>query len=160
MEVARAESLCRSLIDSHLGSAWSFRWDRAVRRFGLCLWDEKIISLSRLLVEINDEEAVRDTVLHEIAHGLASRRAGHGKQWRQIAEAIGARPSRTIDSESVILPPPALLGRCPSCGRSVRGHRRSKVACRPCCVRFNHGRFSTRFELDWETVGGLGALRR
>jgi predicted SprT family Zn-dependent metalloprotease len=154
VEILTAESLCRSLIAEHLGERWQFEWDRAVRRFGMCRWDERVISLSRALTEINDEDAVRDTVLHEIAHGLAPRRAGHGEEWRRIAVALGARPDRVLDPNAIRLPPPSYLGRCPSCGWETRAHRRRTVACRRCCVRFHRGKFSTRFQLVWERFDG------
>ena len=156
MEVQLAESLCRTLIARHLGPSWTFRWDRALRRFGLCRWDERIISMSRTLAEMNDEATVRDTVLHEIAHGLAPRKAGHGPMWRAIAEGIGARPDRVVDASRVAMPPPAFVGRCPSCGWEAQTHRRRRVACRRCCAEHNRGRFSTRFEMVWERASVRG----
>lgn len=50
----------------------------------------------------NDEE-FSNTVLHEIAHVIEINlygRGGHGQQWREIAEAIGARPEETVKTLS------------------------------------------------------------
>ena len=155
VEIERAEELCRTLIEHHLGPSWSFRWDRAVRRFGVCRWDERIISVSRHLVELNNEAAVLDTVLHEIAHGLAPRRAGHGPTWQRIAASLGARPERVLDAKSVHLPQPSFVGRCPSCSWQTRAHRRQRVACRRCCVAYNGGRYTSDFEIAWERASEL-----
>jgi predicted SprT family Zn-dependent metalloprotease len=149
VELDAAESMCRGLMTVHLGPAWSFAWDRALRRFGQCRYDDRQITLSRHLVELNSEWAVRDTVLHEIAHALASRDAGHGAEWQRIATGLGARPRRVVDGTSVRLPAPAFVGECPGCGWRTRAHRRRKLACRRCCDRYNRGRFSSRFELAW-----------
>jgi predicted SprT family Zn-dependent metalloprotease len=100
-------------------------------------------------VELNDEDAVRDTVLHEIAHGLAPRHAGHGPTWQRIAASLGARPDRVLDLAAVQLPTPSFVGRCPSCSWEMTAHRRRRVACRRCCVAFNGGRFTADFELAW-----------
>jgi hypothetical protein len=50
---------------------WSFQFDSAKLAFGKCNFTDRVISLSRHLVELNNEAEVRDTVLHEIAHALA-----------------------------------------------------------------------------------------
>ena len=38
------------------------------------------------------KEQIRDTVLHEIAHAIAGREAGHGPLWKVTARRIGATP--------------------------------------------------------------------
>ena len=57
---------------------WTFRWDRAVRRFGICNYSKKRITVSRTLAALNDFAKSEDTVLHEIAHALVGRGVGHG----------------------------------------------------------------------------------
>ena len=54
---------------------WQFRLDRATSRFGSCNHRCKTITMSRLLVTLNDKREVRDTILHEIAHALAGPKA-------------------------------------------------------------------------------------
>ena len=34
------------------------------------------------------EEALKETILHELCHAIASHGAGHGKEWRDIAKAV------------------------------------------------------------------------
>ncbi|MDE1977025.1 MAG: SprT-like domain-containing protein, partial [Elusimicrobia bacterium] len=120
-----AASLARQLLDIHGLLDWRFSFDRSRRRFGVCNWSAKTIGLSRPLTELNDETHVRDTILHEIAHALAGRQAGHGPKWREAAVLVGASPQRCYD-RAVALPPLPLLLRCPNCGISRETARRFK----------------------------------
>jgi hypothetical protein len=98
--------LQQSLIEHGL-SDWTGGLDNARRRFGMCNFSKKHISLSRPLCELNDETEVRDTVLHEIAHALAWKRhgknCGHDKRWKAICVEIGARPQACYD-DGVVQP--------------------------------------------------------
>ena len=78
--------------------SWSVSFDFAKKRAGMCLLKEKTISLSRHHISQNSVEMVKDTLLHEYAHAIAfelHKETGHGLKWRQIAEAIGAKPTAT-----------------------------------------------------------------
>jgi predicted SprT family Zn-dependent metalloprotease len=137
MELAAAAKMALLLMREHgLAPKWEFTFDRAVLRFGSCNWRRKRITLSAALVRLNAEEEVRDTILHEIAHALTSPRSGHGRKWKEVARAIGCRPERCY-GENVILPGQKYRGSCPSCGRSIRRSRRSRVSCGHCDRRFN-----------------------
>lgn len=61
------------------------------------------IELSEPWVEVLDEQEVKDTILHEIAHAVAGLDAGHGLRWKTVAMSLGARPSTCakIDKEVV-----------------------------------------------------------
>ena len=100
------ELLQQSLLRHGL-SDWTGGLDNARRRFGMCNFSKKHISLSRPLCELNDETEVRDTVLHEIAHALAWQRhgknCGHDKRWKAICVEIGARPEACYD-DGVVQP--------------------------------------------------------
>lgn len=112
---------------------WVFSWDRASRRAGACFYHTKRISLSRVLfsIEANLSEA-HDTVLHEIAHALAGRGAGHGLKWRLMAEKVGARPERCHSLQS---PEAVVMGVC-GCGPKFERMRmpgkRQRLMCRSC----------------------------
>lgn len=114
---------------------WSFRWDRAVSRAGCCNYRSRTISLSLPIftIEQNREEAL-DTILHEVAHALAGRAAGHGPRWREVAVAVGARPERC---HSLATPEAPLIGVC-GCGprhqRVRRPPRGSRYVCRACSI--------------------------
>ncbi|MCH5284225.1 MAG: SprT-like domain-containing protein [Akkermansiaceae bacterium] len=74
---------------------WRFEWDRAVRRLGCCKMTKRVLSLSRYYVEAylqRDADAIRRTILHELAHALAwihfSER-GHGAAWHYFCAVLG-----------------------------------------------------------------------
>lgn len=130
-----------------LAAGWSFRFDRARRRFGICRFGVKEISVSRTLVELNPEEECRDTVLHEIAHALAGPRAGHGPKWKAMCRRVGARANRCYNHDQVAEPQHRYEARCATCGHSIGFHRRPsrERACAKCCRRYAAGKFDRRF---------------
>jgi predicted SprT family Zn-dependent metalloprotease len=103
---------------------WSFAFNHSKTRMGLCRYDACVIELSLHFVELNAEELVRDTLLHEIAHALAGRGAGHGPLWRAICLRIGARPERlSFDCD---MPEGRWQATCGCCGLRHHRHRRPK----------------------------------
>ena len=81
MTLTEARQLAHDLMRLHkVPAVWSFQFDHSKVRFGKCNYTKKEISLSRHLVQLNSEAEVRDTILHEIAHALAPRGAGHLKR--------------------------------------------------------------------------------
>ena len=95
--VADIEDMAGRAMQEHglLAAGWTFKWDRARRRLGCCDFDRKLITLSWpvFVIEANRDDA-RETILHEVAHGLAGSGAGHGPKWRTAAWMVGARPER------------------------------------------------------------------
>jgi SprT protein len=137
MNLSSAQSLAAALMQQHnLAREWSFDFDRSKVRFGKCDYGKKRISLSRHLVEANGIEAVRETILHEIAHALAPRGAAHGPVWRTLAQSIGCNGARCYGSE-VARPKPKFQGTCPGCNRIIRRHRRTALACGKCTAIFD-----------------------
>ncbi len=138
-----------TLMEKHGLRDWTFAFDHAVRRFGMCDRAARRITLSAPLVELNHHAEVRDTILHEIAH--ARSRGGHGRSWRRQAERLGCR-IRACYTDDVVTPTPPFAGECPRCGDISRSHRRTEVACRRCCRQYNNGRYSPAFRLRWRHV--------
>lgn len=156
MKLADAQTLALELMEKHglrkvksddPDNYWTFEFDNAKRRFGLCAYRQKTISLSKHLTELNSVEQVTDTILHEIAHALAGPKAHHYSKWKYQAMSIGAKPNRCYNSE-VIQPPHKWLGTCPN-GHETKRMKRMKVACSKCCNEFNHGRFSSDYMFVW-----------
>ena len=85
-------ALARELMDAHGLGNWTFRFSGARTRLGECREREQLIRVSLRHAVAGDPEAVRDTILHEIAHALAGAKAGHGPAWKVIAKRIGATP--------------------------------------------------------------------
>lgn len=149
MDLDKAEHLARELMGAHGLGSWGFYFDRASRRFGACHFHTRSISLSRRLVGLNSEDAVTNVILHEIAHGLAGAKAGHGARWREIAVSIGCDAKRLYDSQEIVVPAKRFVGTCPNCGVEVRVDRRKRSACAACCKAHNNGRFSAAFLFVW-----------
>lgn len=144
MELRLAEQMAKQLMQLHrVPRDWSFVFDRSKVRFGKCDYRRKQISLSRQLVELNSEGEVRDTILHEIAHVLAPRGAGHGPAWKSLALSIGCNAQRCYGRE-VARPAPRYTGTCPACKRVIYRHRRTLIACAKCSNVFD-----PRFLFDW-----------
>lgn len=148
MAPSKAQALARELLREHGLTAWTFRFDRSVRRFGQCNGRRQRITLSRKLVELNSPERVRNTLLHEIAHALVGARAGHGPAWVKQARAIGNDGQRCYSAATTVTVPPPLTGTCPGCGKVTLGFKRRSVACKACCVRAGGG-YRSEFALVW-----------
>jgi predicted SprT family Zn-dependent metalloprotease len=132
---------------------WSFRFDRAKRRFGCCYYATRTITLSQHLTVLNDEATVRDTLLHEIAHALTPA-AGHGPAWRAKCLELGAKPERCFSCRDVKLPAAKYALECRHCGWRHPRHRRSsaRYVCVACCRRYNEGKLAEAFVMRWVTV--------
>ena len=96
VEVARQ---ARTLMDKHGLHEWTFRFSAAQSRLGECRERERLIRLGRRHAVNGDPQAVRDTILHEIAHALAGAKAGHGSAWKAVARRIGATPKARAEEE-------------------------------------------------------------
>lgn len=81
-------------------NGWTFRIDKGgVHRYGSCSWTRKEITLGLAFVTNPGApaEAIRDTILHEIAHALCPPGSGHSQIWRDKCLDVGAHPERTKD---------------------------------------------------------------
>jgi predicted SprT family Zn-dependent metalloprotease len=143
-----AKAIAESLMKQHGLSGWSFRWDNAKKRMGLCDYRNKAISLSHPLVTLNEEDRIKNTILHEIAHALAGPEAGHGRSWKHKAIQIGCDGHRCF-SESVVRPPAPYVLKCSNCGVETPRHKNTnkRCACFSCCNKYNRGRFSSDYLL-------------
>lgn len=136
MDFNDAAQLAQALIAEHRLRGWVFQYNRGKRTLGMCDYTRKRIELSQYFVAHNDEAAVRDTILHEIAHALAGERAGHGPKWRAACERIGAIPERL--DRTAVMPKGHWSATCPGCGAEHRRFRRPLLGrtyiCRSCGV--------------------------
>lgn len=135
------------LMRQHLDvDEWGFGFDNAKRRAGLCSYTERRITISKYLVSIHSIDESRQVMLHEIAHALSGKAAGHGKKWLQTAKAIGYRAEKFSGQEIAEQTAP-WVGHCPaghehfryrkprgesSCGVCSRGFSRSNL------IRWQH----------------------
>lgn len=143
MKIKEAEPLIKELMDKYIPDR-EFRWDKATVRFGCCHQKLKRITLSKALTELNDWDEVKDTVLHEIAHGLAGEGHGHDWYWKDKCELIGARPERCYPM-TVKTPPKKWKGVCPTCGRTIYRRVRRDLSCGRCSKTYN-----PKYKFVWE----------
>lgn len=151
-----------SLGEQHLGKrlqeiGWTFQFDRARRRLGICRWERagrrvRVISLSRFYAGRMGWAEMEDVVRHEVAHAIDFETRGksdHGPVWKAIACKVGADPTRLYEGPLVPDRGSKYVGVCPACEMEhpfyrlvIRVH-----ACPECCRARNRGRFASRFAL-------------
>ena len=155
MNIDDAEKIAQKILQEEVLDDWSFRFDFAKKRFGMCNYSKKEISLSKYLVELNNEEKVRDTIIHEIAHAIAGYSAGHGKDWKRCVVRMGGVPERCYSPQEVNTPKLKYTIFCKTCHTETQKNRkfktslfRSAPACKSCCRKFNNGKFSQKFLLE------------
>lgn len=89
-----ARYVCECLEALGLDS-WSFEWEKTIRRMGCCKYAPRVVLLSIYYVRkyLNlDQEQIRRTILHELAHVLAwryNRSVGHNATWHAFCHALG-----------------------------------------------------------------------
>ena len=135
MNLSVAQTLAVTLMKKHrlLDKGWTFKYDNAVKRFGVCRYRSKTIGLSRKLVLLNDKEQVMDTILHEIAHAIAGYEAGHGEIWKHVCIQIGAKPNRCYNAEETNVVELKYYAVCGACGKEHQKARLvNKTARRSC----------------------------
>lgn len=132
--LARATDLLRS----HGLAGWQIRFDHARRRAGCCLYGERVISLSRVLLPHYPPEAVDEVILHEVAHALVGPAHGHDAVWRRKARQIGATPKARLSGD-LHAPPAPWVGRCGRCGAGRGLYRvpRRVTSCGKCSRHFD-----------------------
>lgn len=137
MDLKQVEALARELMEHYNLSGWNFVFDHAKRRAGSCRQNSKTITLSRHLMALYPVEAVRETILHEIAHALVGVQAKHGPEWKACAQSIGGSGKARLDPD---LPRtvPNWVGTCPQ-GHLVERMRRpsGKLSCARCSKKFS-----------------------
>ncbi|MCG1037917.1 SprT-like domain-containing protein, partial [Polaribacter sargassicola] len=67
-DLNRVRVWAQALIDMHLDDTWSFDFDHAKRRAGLCDYRRKRITVSRYLAARFEDDEIHQTLLHEVAH--------------------------------------------------------------------------------------------
>jgi predicted SprT family Zn-dependent metalloprotease len=125
MELKQAEQLVCELMTKWDVNHVPFKWNRGKRMLGCVRATRnritgevtiKSLELSREFVRNNDEAAVRDTILHEIAHVLAGPQAKHGPAWQAQCIRLGCRPKQYATTQDVVLKHSHALT-CGCCGQ-------------------------------------------
>lgn len=140
-----AEALIRMHLDPmHGAGSWSFGFDHAKRRAGLCNYTDRRITVSRHLAARFDDDEIHQILLHEVAHAMAGVTAGHGPAWKRIAREIGYVGGRTHDGEIAAELAP-WVGTCPAGHEHVRFRRPTRQSSCGSCARG----FSSAHLISW-----------
>lgn len=94
---------------------WRFGFNRSKTIHGSCYYHRKEIRLSKYLTEINDEDEIRNTILHEISHAILPPSFGHNKVWKMLFIYLGG-DGRVIASERAKFLNGKYIYSCPNCG--------------------------------------------
>ncbi len=148
MELEDAKELALELMSDYGLYYWKFKFDYAKIRFGCCDGRKRIISLSKPLVLINDDEVVENVILHEIAHALVGNSQGHNKVFQQQAEGMGCIFTGRYAYDNVIGVPKNVVAKCPNCSREVRRYRMPKRQFS--CGKCSSGVFNPEYLLVFE----------
>lgn len=137
--------VAHELIRVHLDASWSFDFDHAKKRAGLCNYTERRITVSRYLAQRHSDHEVHQTLLHEVAHAMAGHAEGHGPEWRRIAREIGYEGGATHHGE-VAAEFARWVGSCPNGHEFLRFRRPSSrtASCARCSRRFDR-----RYLITW-----------
>ena len=129
-----ADALIRMHLDPRV---WSFGFDSAKTRAGLCDYSRTRITVSRHLAARFDDDEIHQVLLHEIAHALAGPRAGHGPVWKKTATELGYVGSRLHSGEIAAELAP-WIGRCPAGHEHFRYRSPTRIlSCARCSRRFD-----------------------
>lgn len=113
MDLVAAEKLCRSLLQEHGLLKYRFEWGNMRVQVANCstspLNDNRApqyrtgrVRFSRYYAAEYTEAQVKETMLHEIAHALASHDVNHGPEWKKIALSIGSNGKRCAGAEDAV----------------------------------------------------------
>ncbi len=127
MELKKLEEAATEQLAKHNLAGWTFRLANTKRRLGVCKHRTKRIEISEYYAVHNTDEAVLDTLLHEIAHAIAGPEAAHGPVWKAVAVRLGATPRSCDDSPDTVVEPGDWQTTCTACNRTHHRYKRPKT---------------------------------
>lgn len=101
------------------------RWGMTQWPGGYCKGKRADVYLCHNSLLFHDEDQVRDTVRHEIAHALVGADAGHGPIWKAAARRVGCSPKAKTDAgSSAIWLQFKWVAQCSHCEKPIAGRHR------------------------------------
>lgn len=97
MKLVDAQGMALKVMEKYglTTKGWTFYFDRAKKRLGATHFHKRQISLSKYMVTSANRNDVYQTILHEVAHAMLPAKVGHGKEWKDLAKALGYTGART-----------------------------------------------------------------
>lgn len=81
---------------------WTFAWDSHRRRYGICRYRSKHISVSLHRARVTSFECTERTILHEVAHAVTPGHK-HDDVWRRMAQELGIENPTTYVMKGDVL---------------------------------------------------------
>ena len=141
--------MARDLISKHSElDLWRFSFENYKKSFGRCNYTTRTISISSYLCDSMTNIAIKDTLIHEIAHAL-TRGHGHDNVWRRKCVELGGVPERTASLSKSLIEGAILQSKytltCPCCGYKIPKHRAIKhsISCGIC----HPGGYNEKFKM-------------
>ena len=103
----------RNISNGAIANGWTFGFDLAPSRAGVCRYSEKRIDLSVSYCLAATRAEIEDTILHEIAHAIVGPRHNHDATWKAKAREIGCVGERCHRVQHSV---PKWVGEC-GCGQ-------------------------------------------
>ncbi|WP_213815866.1 SprT-like domain-containing protein [Glaciihabitans sp. dw_435] len=154
-DLTRVRLWAQALIVLHLPEGWTFGFDNAKTRAGLCNYTAKRITVSRYLAALFDDDDIHQVLLHEVAHAMAGNQAGHGPKWKAVATELGYEGKR-LHSGPIADDLAPWVGRCPAGHVHYRYKRPARMlACGRCSRRFDIAN-----AISWQQREVTAAARR
>ena len=159
MNITEAQRMLREELDKyelyHVTTKMNGRLTTVFGRYRYNrLGTHKSIELSTKLVAINDEHRVRLTILHEVAHALTEGH-GHDAVWKAKLLEIGGDGKRCYDStdtNTIQRSRTIYQAYCQEHGNRGRTYRRMNKACSDCCRKYNNGRYSEAYRIQYREL--------
>ncbi len=129
MEIEQLLAEGRRLLDAEGLTGWIVRVGDCGSCLGLCLYREQVVVVDEFYALHNPDEAVRDTLRHEVAHALTPGHC-HGPAWRAAAARLGCVPRAC--SKNVVVKPGRYQALCPGCRYLHQRTRLRRGSCYYC----------------------------
>lgn len=143
-----AEILAKTLISEFVPD-YSFAWNNLKTINGRCEYRTKTITLSRHLTDIRTNQAVQQTIMHEIAHAM-NPGAGHGPAWKAQMRKFGLpdhRCSQDQPDKSSISNWRAI---CVGCGKKSYMIRKPRVS--RSCGACSGKKYNEKYRLNFTKI--------
>ncbi len=108
----------QNVTNGSMPNGWTFGFDLAPSRAGVCRYSERRIELSVSYCLAATRSDIEDTILHEIAHAIVGPRHNHDRVWREKAREIGCLGERCHRVQHSV---PKWIGEC-GCGQQWFRH--------------------------------------
>lgn len=99
--MTRQEMLSKTyqMMRKHGLNSWTFKEGTGKKRMGSASWPNRVLRISKYVLNSGDEEIFTEVLLHEIAHAIEFENfgfngGGHGPRWRQTFIELGGTGDR------------------------------------------------------------------